>query len=333
MITIGQIGFGAWGPNLFRNFTAIDNCEVKYLCDSDPQVIEGLDSKYPRLKAIADFSNMLDDPKVDAVVIATPAPSHYALAKKALLAGKHVFVEKPLALKVDEAEQLKSLAAQMKKKLMVGHLLLYHPAIEKLRDIGPSLLGDILYVYTQRLNLGKVRNTENVMWSLAPHDISVILHLLGELPEGVMASGGRFLQKDLEDIVFLNLKFSNGRLGNIHVSWLDPTKTRKMVVVGSKKMAIFDEIASHDKLTIYDKGVDINPTFTNYEEFLKLRFGKAEVISISTEEPLQRECRHFIDCIINDKEPLTNGENGLNVLKVLAAAQRSLDKGGMYELL
>lgn len=333
-IIIGQIGLGHWGPNLLRNFSQLTDCSVKWCCDINTAQLEKVKRDYPQIQITTEYKNLLTDDEIQALVIATPAPMHYIHAREALEAGKHVFVEKPLALKVNEAENLVRLSGKVNRKLMVGHLLLYHPAVKKLKElIDQGELGDIYYIYTQRLNLGKIRNTENVLWSLAPHDISVVLHLIKSNPIAVASRGSAFIQRKIEDVVFLNIKFARGEIGNIHVSWLDPTKTRRSVVVGSKKMAIFDEISARNTLTLIDRGVDLNPEFKTFEEFLKLRFGEEQTIEIDNREPLKTECQHFIDCIRNGKEPLSNGENGLAVLKVLDAAQKSLNNGGRSELL
>ena len=332
-IVIGQVGLGGWGPNLLRNLLGLDDCRVKYCCDLDDKALSKVKTTYPQINLTKDYTSLLNDKELAAVVIATPSPSHFPLVKQALEAGKHVYVEKPLALRIDDAEQMIALAKKVERKLMVGHLLLYHPAIRKLRQlINDGELGEIYYVYTQRLNLGTIRNTENVMWSLAPHDISVVLHLIKGKVAEVSARGSAFIQREIEDVVFLNIKFANGEIGNVHVSWLDPTKTRRTIVVGSKKMAIFDEMSARDTLTIVDKGVDLRPQFKDFREFLNLRFGEVKTIDLEKQEPLKLECQHFLDCLKCDQEPLSNGENGLAVLRVLAAAHRSL-KGGQSELL
>jgi len=326
-ITIAQIGLGKWGINLLRNFGALSDCFVKYGCDLDSKQFDKFRKEYPSTIFIDDYSKILEDAEVEAVVIATPAPEHYEVAKRSLEKGKHIFVEKPITLEIEHAEELVVLAKKANKKIMVGHLLLYHPVIRELkRLIDSDELGKIYYIYTQRLNLGRIRNTENAMWSLAPHDISVLLYLFGIFPSSVSALGSSFVQKGIEDLAFLNVRFPDGEIGHIHVSWLDPTKTRKTIIAGNKKMAIFDELAGSKSLTLLDKGVDIN-------QKNRLRIGKEENIKIGDGQPLALECRHFIDCINSGSEPLSNGENGLAVLKILSAADRSLKNGGKNEIL
>lgn len=265
----------------------------------------------------------MQNPDIDAVVIATPAETHFELAKKAMLSGKHTFVEKPLALKVGEAEELQKLALSRNLKLMVGHILLYHPGIVKLKMIiNSGELGKINYIYSNRLNLGKFRTEENILWSFAPHDISVILFLLEEMPTQVMAQGGSYLNKDIADVTMSVFSFKNGVKGHIFVSWLHPNKVQKFVVVGDKKMAVFDDTLSEDKLQIHDNGVEwINRQPTP-------RKNEAKTIPIEPDEPLKSECEHFLECIKSDRTPKTDGNNGIQVLKILNACQESLEHDG-----
>jgi predicted dehydrogenase len=326
MIKIGQIGLGQWGPNVLRNFMRQDHCQVKSFCDLNEQAVQNIRSEYPDL-TVQDCSELLEDPELDAIVVTASARSHYTLAKAALERGKHVFVEKPLALHVAEAEELVSLARERDLRLMVGHLLLYHPAIRRLQAyIDAGDLGEIRYIYSQRLNLGQVRRDENAMWSLAPHDISVALYLLGQEPTSVSAQGRDFLRAGVHDLVFLTMNFANGSLAHCHVSWLDPHKVRCLTVVGSKKMAVFDDMAGREKLRIFDQGVDLPEV--GYGDLHTLRFGDISIPRIDMSEPLYLECKHFVECIREGKTPLTDGENGLAVLRVLAAGQQSLEQGG-----
>jgi predicted dehydrogenase len=327
VITLGQVGLGQWGPNLLRNFVKVPGSHVKVCCDLDEQALLKVRSSYPELRTTADYTELLEDPEVDAVVVSASARAHFGLAKTALERGKHVFVEKPLALHVTEGEELVKLARAQDVRLMVGHLLLYHPAVQRLKAyIDQGDLGDIRYVHSQRLNLGQVRRDENAMWSLAPHDISVALYLLAQEPVSVSAQGRGFLRPRVHDLVFLTIDFANGSLAHCHVSWLDPHKVRCITVVGSKKMAVFDDMAGREKLRIFDQGVDFPDV--DYGDRHTLRFGDIYSPRIDMSEPLYLECQHFVNCIQEGKTPLTDGENGLAVLRVLAAGQQSLDSGG-----
>jgi predicted dehydrogenase len=284
--------------------------------------------QYPHVQPTKDFDMLLAHQQLDAIVIATSATTHYDLAKKTLLHKKHVFVEKPLTLNLEHAAELVELADQMERKLMVGHLMEYHPAIEKLKEIIQSgELGEIYYLYSQRVNLGKIRQDENALWSFGPHDVSIIMYLLEMEPESVSAHGQAYLQEKIEDVVFVNLRFPNKIMVQIQLSWLDPHKIRRMTIVGDKKMAVFDDVEATEMLKIYDKGVN-NAQFTNFFEAFSLRFGNVSIPYIKMTEPLKLECQHFLDCIQNDKVPRSNGRDGIRVVKVLQAAQQSLEKDG-----
>ncbi len=327
MITIGQVGLGRWGPNVLRNFVTLPDSRVKVCCDQDEEALARVKASYPDIQTTQDYEQLLADPDIDAVVVTASARAHYALTKAALEQEKHVFVEKPLALQVGKARELVSLARARNVRLMVGHLLLYHPAVQHLKSyIDQGELGEIRYVYSQRLNLGQVRLDENAMWSLAPHDISVALYLLAQEPVSVSAQGRDFLRTGIHDLVFLTMRFPGGSLAHCHVSWLDPHKVRRFTVVGSAKMAVFDDMASREKLRIFDQGVDFPKV--GYSNLHTLRFGDIYIPRIDMREPLYLECQHFLDCVQTGQTPLTDGENGLAVLRVLAAAQQSLDQGG-----
>jgi predicted dehydrogenase len=327
-ITIGQAGLGYWGPNVLRNFANLAECQVKKCCDIDTQQLEKIKRRYPFTELTQDYNELVNDPEIEALVVTTPAATHYKLTKKALEAEKHVFVEKPITLDIGEAEELIDLAERRRRVLMVGHLLIYHPAITKLKEyVDSGELGEIRYIYSSRLNLGKIRHDENAMWSFAPHDLSVALYLLGEDPEAASAQGMAYLRPDVEDVVFMMVRFPQGKMAHLHVSWLDPHKVRRITVVGSKKMAVFDDMESAEKLRIYDKGVD-NLHYNSYGEFLTLRFGDIHIPKIDMKEPLQLECQHFLDCIRNHHRPLSDGLEGLQVLKILDAAERSLKNDG-----
>jgi predicted dehydrogenase len=287
-----------------------------------------MSSLYPDVKTTAQFSEVLSDPQVHAVVIALEAPLHYEFARSALAAGKHTYVEKPLTLSGVEAEDLVKLAESAGLKLMVGHLLEYHPAVNYMkRLIETEEVGNPLYLYFQRVNLGIVRRAENAWWSLAPHDVSVACYLFDDVPVSVSASGQAYLQDGIEDVVFANMKFADGRMAHIHVSWLDPHKIRKVTLVGSQKMVVLDDMEASEKIRIYDKGAEVG-SVASYAESISLRSGDILIPQIPGGEPLQLECRHFIDSIRNDTTPRSDGRDGLRVVRVLEAGTESLRRGG-----
>ena len=321
MINVAVVGSGYWGKNLVRNFDELGALHT--ICDNNPATLKTFHEKYPDKQFQTSFETILENPAIDAVVIATPAETHFELAKMALLTGKHTFVEKPLALVGGEAEELHRIARDRNLKLMVGHILLYHPAIIKLKEIVDSgELGKINYIYSNRLNLGKFRIEENILWSFAPHDISVILHLLEEMPIQVMAQGGNYLNKDIADVTMSVLSFKSGVKGHIFVSWLHPDKEQKLVVVGDKKMAVFDDTVPKAKLQIHDKGVE----WVNRRPVP--RKNDAQIVLIEPNEPLKAECAHFLECIESDRTPKSDGKNGIRVLKILNACQESLERQG-----
>ena len=329
-VHVGVVGLGYWGPNLARNFDRLPGADLAYCCDLDEANLERARALYPQTTVTSDFEAMLADPSLDAVVIATSVPTHYPLGMKALQAGKHTFIEKPIALEAAHAEDLLNTAEAAGVQLMVGHLLEYHPAVRKLKSlVDEGSLGKVFYVYANRLNLGKVRTDENALWSFAPHDISVLNYLIGEEPEEVSARGECYLQDGVEDVVFGYIRYPSGVVGHIHVSWLDPHKTRKITVVGSDKMVVFDDMEADRKVTIYDKGATTTRAkFDNYGEFVTLHFGDISIPRIGNEEPLRLEAQHFIDCVRDNKRPLSDGRDALNVVRVLEAMQRSLREGG-----
>ena len=330
MVRIGQIGAGPWGKNLLRTFSGLSGCVVKGVCEQNTKLLSALSNAhgYP-IRTTTSYSDLLDDADIDAIVIATPPVTHAQFAMQALSRGKHVFVEKPLALGVDEAIQMIHLSRERQKVLMVGHLLLYHPAVRQLKSyIAEGQLGKIHYLYSTRVNLGRIREEENALWSLTAHDISVAMYLLDQAPVKVTATGSAYLRQNVEDVVFVTLYFNDNIMSHIHASWLDPHKVRKFTVVGSEKMAVFDDMENIEKIRLYDKGVSRQKSTGAYETALTLRHGDIYIPKIEMVEPLKLECRHFIDCITQNKKVFSDGENGLSVLKVLSAAQESLKSNG-----
>ena len=329
-IGIAVVGTGDWGAKLVRNFARLPGARLAAVVDSDPRRLAATAAQHPEARAFSAVEEVARDPGVQGAVVSASAASHYTLARTLLEAGKDVYVEKPLALEVAHAEELVRLARERSRILMVGHLLLYHPAVRYVKDlVARGELGDLYYIYSQRVNLGKVRRDENALWSFAPHDLSVILHLIDLEPVDVVARGSAFLQGKIEDVVFLDLRFPGGKLAHVHVSWLDPHKLRKFTVVGSQKMVVFDDMEASEKVRIYDKGVDREGRIVSYGDSLTVRSGDIVIPRISLQEPLAIECRHFVECIRDRKSPLTSGEDGVQVVRVLAAAQASLDQGGV----
>ncbi len=332
-IQIGQIGLGYWGKNLIRVFSEMEGCRVTHGCDQNENILGDLRKMYPDTHFSMEYENMLADDDVDAVIIATETPSHYSLAMEALRAGKHVFVEKPMAQTSEEAQSLVKESQSQNRKLMVGHLLLYHPAFLYVRDlIHSGDLGQVYYIYSVRVNLGIVRQNENAFESLAPHDISIVLEYMQAKPTAVSAQGQSYLQPGIEDVAFALIHFEDGKIAHLHTSWLDPHKVRRVTVVGSRQMAVIDDVKGTEKVRLYDKGVDVEPTeatFVDYANAMTLRSGDIRIPKIDMSEPLAEECRHFIQCIQTDNTPRSDGQNGLDVVRVLEAARKSLKNGGI----
>jgi predicted dehydrogenase len=330
MITMAVVGAGDWGRNLIRNFHTMPEADLRWVCDLRRERLELMAELFPGVRTTESLDDVLGDDGVRAVVVATSAPTHAEIAGQVLRSGRHAFVEKPVTLDPRDAERLCRLAQEKDLVLMVGHLLLYHPAVERLRDLVRSgELGPIHYLYSQRVNLGKIRADENALWSFAPHDISVMLHLLDAMPEDVSARGQAYLREGVEDVVFVNMRFPDGVMGQIQLSWLDPHKLRRFTVVGRQKMVVFDDMEASEKLKIYDKGADVPGDYAGYGDYIGLRFGDIVIPRIASAEPLRLECREFVRCIEEGDRPVSDGRNGLEVLRVLEAAQRSLDRGGI----
>lgn len=316
---LAVIGAGYWGKNLVRNFHALSS--LKAVCDNNPDTLEKITAQYPGISVMTSPQDALMDERIQGIVISTPAVTHADLVEKALNAGKDVFVEKPLALNIEDGRRLVDLSKKKGRILMVGHLLWYHPAIRKLANLIQSgELGRIQYIYSNRLNLGKIRREENILWSFAPHDISVILGLVGEMPESVEANGGNFLDHRLADVTVSLFSFKNGVKAHLFVSWLHPFKEQKLVVVGDKKMAVFDDVEKTNKLVLY-------PHTIHWENEIPLaKKAEGEPVGLNAVEPLREECNHFLQCIKTRQRPLTDGEEGLRVLYVLNQCQEALEK-------
>lgn len=314
---VALVGVGSWGRNICRNLWEMG--VLHSVCDAREEICQELQRRYPSLRWVGSFEELLDDPEVRALVLATPASTHYELAKKALLAGKDVFVEKPLSLSLQDAQELVNLAREKEKILMVGHILHYHPAVAKLKElVEEGVIGEIQYLYAHRLNIGKVRTEEDVLFSLAPHDVSVLLSLVKKMPLSVSAFGGAYLQKDIADTVLVNLEFSGGTRGHIFVSWLHPFKEQRLVVVGSKGMLVFDDV-SEEKLFLYPHQVIFED-----RKISRIIKKEARVVAIEKKEPLREELTHFVECVLSRHKPLTDGEEGLRVLQILELAEASL---------
>jgi len=327
---VAVIGIGNWGKHLVRNYYELGVLHA--CCDLDEKKLQAAKRSYNVPKITSDFGSIFSDPEIDAVVISAPAVDHYRLAKASLEAGKATYVEKPMALKEEHCVELVEIAEKNNIVLMVGHLMLYHPALLRIKEyIDSGELGEIYYAYGMRVNLGTVRKDENSLWSFAPHDISMLLYLFGSEVENVSARGQSYLQKGLEDVVFLSLYFKDKKMAQIQISWLDPHKERKLTIVGSKKMLVFDDVQSAEKIKIYDKGIDREEgtTFDSYGDYLTLRQGDIHLPYIKMAEPLRAECRHFLDCIKDGSKPRTDGRNGLEVVKILEKAQESLSNNGI----
>jgi len=321
---IAVVGCGYWGKNLVRNFYELNSLYA--ICDINEDILASTREKFPGVILYRNYESLLKDQKVEGMIISTPVSTHYSFAKEALLSDKDVFVEKPLALSYKEGEELVLLAEDKKKILMVGHVLEYHPAVIKLKKlISDGELGKINYIYSNRLNLGKFRTEENILWSFAPHDISVILTLLEEMPEEIIAHGGNYLSPNITDITITSMSFSSGVKAHIFVSWLHPYKEQKLVVIGDKKMAMFDDINKKNKLFLYEHKVEW------IERMPIPRPEEAIPVKIENKEPLKSECKHFIECLISRKTPKTDGYTGLRVLNILEACQTSLkERGKVY---
>ena len=328
-LIFAQIGCGYWGPNLLRNFSALSNCSVKYVVDSSPERRAFVEKNFHRTSAVDSADAVLNDPEVDAIIVATPAGSHFALASNALCAGKHVFVEKPLATKVSEVDELAKHANAKHLIVMAGHTFVYNSAVRYVKQLlNAGELGEIRYIYSQRLNLGRIRDDIDALWNFAPHDVSIIQYWLDDVePVAVRRQGMAYMQDGIDDVVFLNLEYPGKIIANVHVSWLDPQKVRKMIVVGSRKMVVYDDVADN-KIAIYDKGIDRKAVLGENMDFdnpqraqFNYRSGDIILPEIKFTEPLRVEAEHFVECIRTAQTPLTGLRHARNVVSVLERAR------------
>jgi len=331
------VGVGYWGPNLVRNLASTADCDLLMVCDRDAGRRDAVGRQYPGVQLTDSVDDVLNDSRIDAVVVSTPADTHYELALRVLESGRSVFVEKPLARTSKECERLIEEADKRGVQLMVGHTFEYNAAVEYVENlIEARELGQVYYIYSQRLNLGVVRHDVNALWNLAPHDISIALRWLKRDPVRVAARGYTYLQAGVEDVVYVDLEFADGVAVHIHVSWLDPGKVRRMTVVGSRKMVVYDDASTEGKIQVFDKGIDrkqLDDSLGEFDSFGKFqltqRAGDVLIPKIDFVEPLKRECSHFVESVLSGKRPLTDGHNGLKVVRILEAATRSLQGGGV----
>lgn len=329
MIRFAVIGAGPWGINHVRVISTEPGCSLAAIVDPDREVHARASAFAPAARMMRDPDEALADPSIDAVVIASPAATHAALALAALRAGKHILVEKPLAMNVTDARSIAHAATDTRRTAVVGHLMLHHPAVRRLRELLVSgSLGKLHYLHSTRVNLGRLRRDENALWSFGPHDLSVFDFLLGRVPQTVAARGQSVLQPGIEDVVFMTLRYETGEMAHVHLSWLHPRKERRVTIVCSNKMVEFDDVST-DKLRIYDKGFDRPPDFTEYSEYLTLRDGDVHIPQIAMQEPLRLQLQDFVECIRTGRPSVANIDSGLRVLRVLEAAQRSLSLDGV----
>lgn len=331
-IRVGVVGAGYWGPKLIRNFHDLPTATVSHVCDVRQDRLEHIRRLYSDVAITADYQELLAS-DVEAVALATPVASHYPLARAALLAGKHVLVEKPLTACVSEAQSLVALAKEQKRVLMVGHTFEYNPAVIMLRDmVASGKLGQLYYINTTRVNLGIFQRDINVVWDLAPHDLSILLFVLGMDPVNVSARGAAYVQPGIHDVAYLTVNFPNQVMAGVQVSWLDPCKIRRITIVGSKRMVVYDDLEPDEKIKVYDKGVDTPPYSDTFEQFkLSYRYGEVTSPRVPGDEPLHLECAHFVECIRDGKSPRSSGEVGLKIVRILEKAQISLLNGGQRE--
>ena len=330
MVNVGLIGCGYWGMNYVRVFSELSDSGQVTVCDTNPKRLREVQQRFPRVQTVADVQQILDNDDIHAVVIATPTCTHYEVTRKCLTHGKHVLVEKPLTLEVAEGEELVDLAETKRRSLMVGHTFLYNPAVKRMKAaLGKSEIGEIYYLHATRTHLGLIRSDVNVIWDLAPHDVSIFNYLLESTPLWVSAVGARFLHKDREDAAFITLGYPHGVIGNIRVSWIDSHKVREVNVVGSKKRVVFDDLNNLEKVRIFEKGAAVVGDVDSFGEFqLSLRDGDIISPKVEASEPLKNQCAHFLECIEGNVSPLTDGQSGVDVVRVMQAIDQSLRTNG-----
>ena len=329
-ICVGVVGCGYWGPNLIRNLSNLSECELKVICDLDIQRLNHLKGLYPKVEVSTDFKEVVARPDIDALLIATSAPLHYPMAKQALLAGKHVFIEKPMATSSQECDELVQLAADRELTLMVGHTFLYSAPVRRIKEIiSKGDIGELRYISARRLNLGLFQRNINVTWDLAPHDISIILYVTGMLPVSVNCQGNSHVTQGVEDVTSMCMNFVNGIFATVQNSWLDPRKVREMTIVGSRRMIVYDDVQPLEKIRIYDTRVETPPHYDTFAEFqYSYHYGDSYIPYVKQEEPLKVECQHFLDCIRSARRPITDGVHGANVVRVLEGSTNSLRQNG-----
>ena len=330
VINVAVLGCGYWGPNLIRNFMSNSGCALQVVCDKKTERLSHMTKVYPGLKTTADFGDIIKNPDIDAIAIATPVSTHFDLARESLSSGKHTFIEKPMAASVAECEELIALAEKSQLTLMVGHTFIYSTPVRRIKEIiDCGDIGGLLYVSSQRLNLGLFQKDINVAWDLAPHDISIILYVMGQSPSSVNCQGKAHLNSGMEDVTNMSLNFPNGGFATIQNSWLDPSKVRRMTFVGSKRMILYDDNETLEKIKVYDKRVEVPPHYDTFAEFhYSYHYGDMHCPHLNQVEPLKVQCENFLDCIRTGDEPQSSGRDGLSVVQILEAASQSLKADG-----
>jgi predicted dehydrogenase len=329
MINIGVVGYGYWGPNIVRNFNACNDARVVAVCDKNPEVLKNIQANYPAIQTIADSNKLISAPDIDAVAIVTPVFTHFELAKLALENGKHVFVEKPFTSTVAQAEELIELADKNNLKIMVDHTFLFTGAVNKIKElVDNDTLGDLYYFDSTRVNLGLFQHDVNVIWDLAPHDLSIMDYIIGEKPDSITASGKAHLNNGLENIAYITVNFSNNMIAHFNVNWISPVKIRSTLIGGEKKMLVWNDLDADEKIKVYDKGVEVDNTKGIYDLLVSYRSGDMFAPKVEQTEALKLEAEHFIDCILNDKTPINDGLSGLRIVKMLEASNESLKNDG-----